>query len=145
MPNGFRGLMDVRVPQETGGLYGGMQDIGTALGAFAREKLQRERTMADALELARQKALIEQEVQEQDPLYQLLRQRPIPLQLSLERYMKCGVGICGHCIIDDQGRRVCREGPVFEAQTLENTDFGLWARDGTGKRVSHSKTAICPR
>jgi len=31
--------------------------------------------------------------------------------LSLERRMKCGVGKCGHCQIDDA--YVCRKGPVF--------------------------------
>ncbi|MFW9831465.1 MAG: dihydroorotate dehydrogenase electron transfer subunit [Candidatus Thorarchaeota archaeon] len=58
----------------------------------------------------------------------------IPLQVSLERYMKCGVGICGHCIIDKKGTRVCHEGPVFNAKDLKNTDFGKWTRDETGKR-----------
>ena len=66
----------------------------------------------------------------------LLQKFPIPLQVSLERYMKCGVGLCGHCIIDSTGRRVCHEGPVFDAKTLKNTDFGRWTRDGTGKRHS---------
>lgn len=64
----------------------------------------------------------------------LLQRFPIPLQVSLERYMKCGVGLCGHCIIDTEGRRVCHEGPVFNAKTLKNTDFGRWTRDSTGKR-----------
>lgn len=64
----------------------------------------------------------------------LLQKFPIPLQISLERYMKCGVGLCGHCIIDTKGRRVCHEGPVFDVKTLKNTDFGRWTRDNTGKR-----------
>ncbi|MFX0169744.1 MAG: dihydroorotate dehydrogenase electron transfer subunit [Candidatus Hodarchaeota archaeon] len=77
-------------------------------------------------------------------LYQLMKPLPIALQFSLERYMKCGVGICGHCIIDDQGRRVCHEGPVFEAQTLEGSDFGRWTRDVTGKRQRPNNTEVCP-
>lgn len=78
-------------------------------------------------------------------LYTLLQKYPIPLQVSLERYMKCGVGICGHCIIDSKGRRVCHEGPVFDAKTLENTDFGRWTRDGTGKRHSvNPNDTTCP-
>ncbi len=64
----------------------------------------------------------------------LLQKFSIPLQVSLERYMKCGVGLCGHCIIDSKGRRVCREGPVFDAKILKNTDFGRWTRDSAGKR-----------
>ena len=31
--------------------------------------------------------------------------------VSLERRMKCGVGKCGHCQINDV--YVCQEGPVF--------------------------------
>ena len=31
--------------------------------------------------------------------------------LNLERKMKCGVGKCGHCQIDDL--YACQEGPVF--------------------------------
>lgn len=38
--------------------------------------------------------------------------------LSLERYMKCGVGKCGHCYIAD--KFVCRDGPVFSYQQLNN-------------------------
>ncbi|MFX1564738.1 MAG: dihydroorotate dehydrogenase electron transfer subunit [Promethearchaeota archaeon] len=68
-------------------------------------------------------------------LTDLLSKYPIPLQVSLERYMKCGVGLCGHCIIDTEGTRVCHEGPVFDAKTLKNTDFGKWKRDSTGKHL----------
>lgn len=41
----------------------------------------------------------------------------IPLSriyLSLERHMKCGMGICGHCQIG--GKYVCKDGPVFSVQ-----------------------------
>jgi sulfhydrogenase subunit gamma (sulfur reductase) len=31
--------------------------------------------------------------------------------VSLERYMRCGVGKCGHCVIDD--KYCCLDGPVF--------------------------------
>jgi sulfhydrogenase subunit gamma (sulfur reductase) len=31
--------------------------------------------------------------------------------VSLERYMKCGVGKCGHCTIDNL--YCCIDGPVF--------------------------------
>jgi len=36
---------------------------------------------------------------------------------TLERYMKCGVGKCGHCYIDD--KYVCIDGPVFSCQQLK--------------------------
>jgi anaerobic sulfite reductase subunit B len=41
--------------------------------------------------------------------------------VSLERMMKCGIGKCGHCMIQD--KYVCRDGPVFnylDAKTLED-------------------------
>jgi NAD(P)H-flavin reductase len=37
--------------------------------------------------------------------------------LSLERYMKCGVGKCGHCYIKD--KYVCTDGPVFSYRQLK--------------------------
>jgi dihydroorotate dehydrogenase electron transfer subunit len=70
----------------------------------------------------------------------LLSKYTIPVQISLERYMKCGVGLCGHCIIDHQGTRVCLEGPVFNAKTLKDTDFGKWKRDSTGKQLALEST-----
>ena len=36
--------------------------------------------------------------------------------LNLERRMKCGVGKCGHCQIND--KYVCQEGPVFRYSDL---------------------------
>ncbi|MEE8402164.1 MAG: dihydroorotate dehydrogenase electron transfer subunit [Candidatus Hydrothermarchaeaceae archaeon] len=66
---------------------------------------------------------------------QQTRDLKIPTQLSIERYIKCGIGICSHCAIDDTGLRVCREGPVFTDEELENSEFGKYARDATGKRV----------
>lgn len=69
-------------------------------------------------------------------LTELVERYRVPLQLSLERYMKCGVGLCGHCVIDGNGTRVCLEGPVFDARQLRNTDFGKSDRDATGRRQS---------
>lgn len=40
-----------------------------------------------------------------------LGMNPAEIILSLERYMKCGIGKCGHCYIAD--KFVCRDGPVF--------------------------------
>jgi NAD(P)H-flavin reductase len=36
--------------------------------------------------------------------------------LNLERKMKCGVGKCGHCQMND--KYVCMEGPVFRYSDL---------------------------
>jgi len=67
-------------------------------------------------------------------LVKLARRHRVSLQVSLERYMKCGVGICGHCIIDGWGTRICTEGPVLPANKLRGTDFGVLTRDATGRR-----------
>jgi dihydroorotate dehydrogenase electron transfer subunit len=57
-----------------------------------------------------------------------------PFQASLERVMKCGIGICGSCVIDSL--RVCREGPVFDGETLRRLDdFGESRRDHSGRRI----------
>jgi dihydroorotate dehydrogenase electron transfer subunit len=72
-------------------------------------------------------------------LVKLTEKYNLPLQVSLERYMKCGVGICGHCIIDMKGSRVCVEGPVFQASQLYNTDFGKSILDAAGRRLGQLK------
>ena len=59
----------------------------------------------------------------------------ISFQASLERYMKCGVGICSQCCIGN-GLRVCVEGPVFGRDVLKNVkDFGLYKRDASGRKI----------
>ncbi len=55
----------------------------------------------------------------------------IPAQLSVERFMKCGFGICGQCTLS--GKLVCTDGPVFNAQELaELPEFGRVHRDASG-------------
>ena len=60
------------------------------------------------------------------------KENSVPCQLSLERYMKCGLGICRSCALNKVF--VCRDGPVFSGEMLLNlSDFGKITRDGTGK------------
>jgi dihydroorotate dehydrogenase electron transfer subunit len=59
----------------------------------------------------------------------------IPCQVSLERYMKCGLGICGSC--DINGKSVCRDGPVFDGlEVLGFEEFGQFKREASGRKVS---------
>ena len=58
----------------------------------------------------------------------------LPCQASLERYMKCGIGLCGSCTIDPSGMRVCKDGPIFTAEQLENTEFGSYVRQKSGEK-----------
>lgn len=56
-------------------------------------------------------------------------------QASLERYMKCAVGICGQCCIGG-GLRVCVEGTIFDGETLKSIqDFGVFKRDAAGRKI----------
>jgi dihydroorotate dehydrogenase electron transfer subunit len=55
----------------------------------------------------------------------------IPAQLAVERYMKCGFGICGQCTLS--GKLVCLDGPVFTAKELAQLpEFGRVHRDASG-------------
>ena len=60
----------------------------------------------------------------------------IKVQASLERYMKCGFGICGSCVLDPIGLRVCSDGPIFDGSILLKTEFGKRKRDASGAGVS---------
>lgn len=68
-------------------------------------------------------------------LKELCEERHVRYQFSLERLMKCGVGLCGSCAVD--GMRVCADGPVFTGDKLRKMmEFGRWKRDPSGQRVS---------
>ena len=68
-------------------------------------------------------------------LYNICENKDIIFEASLERYMKCGAGLCGQCAIG-KGLRVCVEGPVFsKSQLKEITDFGVFNRDASGKKI----------
>ena len=58
-------------------------------------------------------------------------------EFSMERYFKCGIGVCGACCIDTLGVRVCKDGPVFKAETLAGSEFGKYHRDASGKRIQY--------
>lgn len=63
-------------------------------------------------------------------------EKGVKVEASLERLIKCGIGICGTCALEPLGLRVCLEGPVFNDRTLARLeDFGRWWRDAAGRRV----------
>lgn len=67
-------------------------------------------------------------------LVDMCSRRRIPLQASLERIMKCGIGLCDSCAID--GAHVCREGPVFELKDLRRfDDLGKTKLDLSGRKT----------
>jgi len=57
----------------------------------------------------------------------------VDCQVSLERYMKCGFGVCGQCCMDDSGIRLCKDGPVISGKlALEQPEFGKYSRNQAG-------------
>ncbi|RAP48090.1 MAG: dihydroorotate dehydrogenase electron transfer subunit [Methanosphaera sp. rholeuAM74] len=71
-------------------------------------------------------------------LYELSIKYNTDCQLALDRYMKCGIGICGQCCMDDAGYRVCVEGPVFDKEQLKQlSEFGKYRRDASGSIVKY--------
>jgi len=68
-------------------------------------------------------------------LYNQALKKKIGFQASLERFMKCGCGVCGTCAVDPTGQLVCKEGPVFTGTQLTNlTDFGKYHRNAVGMK-----------
>ena len=49
-------------------------------------------------------------------VFNIAEKRRIPMEASLERLMRCGIGLCGSCVIGKY--RVCRDGPVFNLSQL---------------------------
>ena len=57
---------------------------------------------------------------------------PQHVWVSVERYMKCAVGVCGACSFS--GYRICVDGPVFPYEVVEKLPhWGNVARDMTGE------------
>ncbi len=66
---------------------------------------------------------------------EIARRHRAPFEASVERYMKCGIGVCGECVIDD--KLVCADGPVFSGKELANMkEFGKFAYLKSGRRVT---------
>lgn len=64
---------------------------------------------------------------------EILHRNAVSGEASIERMMKCGIGVCGSCSLDDAGDRVCVEGPVFSFDYLRKVrEFGKYRRDESG-------------
>ena len=60
----------------------------------------------------------------------LAESKNIQIQASLERKMKCGVGVCGSCCIGENNDiSVCNEGPIFTSEQLKKIpQFGSYEK-----------------
>lgn len=62
---------------------------------------------------------------------QLARSKNFFVQASLERMMKCGMGICGSCCAEEV--LVCKDGTIFDGDYLmKNKEFGYTHRNKAG-------------
>mgnify|MGYP001056955062 CR=1 FL=1 len=67
-------------------------------------------------------------------IFALCESHGILCQVSLERYMRCGFGVCGACVCGEQV--VCKDGPVFNSKRLRTMDdFNRTALLKSGKPV----------
>ena len=62
----------------------------------------------------------------------------VDCEISVERFMKCGFGVCGQCCVDDSGVPVCKKGPVMDRDTANNIqEFGKYHRDKSGAKHNY--------
>ena len=74
----------------------------------------------------------------EDMLYEvhhLAERYEVSLQVSLERIMRCAVGICGSCVIGPY--RVCKDGPIFTSEQLREVkeEFGKYKHSFNGGKI----------
>ncbi len=63
--------------------------------------------------------------------------KDVECYVSLERYMKCGIGVCGSCCVDPFGICLCQAGPVVSAEFANSiTEFGIYHRDASGAKIN---------
>lgn len=62
---------------------------------------------------------------------QMANSKNVFVEASLERMMKCGIGICGSCCMGES--LVCHDGTVFDGKFLaKNSEFGYTHRSKSG-------------
>jgi dihydroorotate dehydrogenase electron transfer subunit len=75
-------------------------------------------------------------------IFDICEKNSVPCECSLERYMRCGMGVCADCVCGNQ--MVCKDGPVFGSDKLRNmADFGHYARLKSGKKVELKDYYAC--
>lgn len=68
-------------------------------------------------------------------IFEMTEARKLPIEASLERLMRCGIGLCGSCVIGKY--RVCRDGPVFNTIQLREMkdELGISKIGFDGSRI----------
>jgi dihydroorotate dehydrogenase electron transfer subunit len=69
-------------------------------------------------------------------IFLLAEKHKTPLQASLERLMRCAIGLCGSCTVGKY--RVCIDGPVFTEKQLREVkdEFGHCKRNFDGREIT---------
>lgn len=69
-------------------------------------------------------------------MFFLAEQYSMPLQVSLERIMRCAMGLCGSCMIGKL--RVCKDGPVLTSEQLRTVkeEFGKFKLNFRGRKIA---------
>ncbi len=69
-------------------------------------------------------------------VFDIAVEKNIDCEISIERYIKCGIGVCGSCTVDPLGICMCKQGPVVNKELAKKiTEFGVYHRDATGKKI----------
>ncbi len=68
-------------------------------------------------------------------IFDIAEKRRVAMEASLERLMRCGIGLCGSCMIGKY--RVCRDGPVFTMAQLSEVkdELGISKLGFDGSRI----------
>ena len=66
---------------------------------------------------------------------EIARDAGVASEVSVERYMKCGFGVCGQCVMN--GKRMCIDGPVVSGEfALAQSEFGVFHRGAEGQKIA---------
>ncbi len=69
---------------------------------------------------------------------ELCNEYNVDCDVSIERFMKCGFGICGQCCVDPLGITMCKQGPVVPRDLVNKiTEFGSHHRDKSGAKHNY--------
>jgi dihydroorotate dehydrogenase electron transfer subunit len=68
-------------------------------------------------------------------IFDIAEKRKVAMEASLERLMRCGIGLCGSCMIGKY--RVCKDGPVFTMAQLSEmkNELGISKLGFDGSRI----------
>lgn len=69
-------------------------------------------------------------------VFELAEKHETEMEASLERLMRCAVGLCGSCVIGKY--RVCADGPVFNSSQLREVanELGISKRGFDGRKIA---------